>query len=54
METVRELQGFLESSYKLMDLCHSYRNIKRKQKVYSPTKLKQMQAKINLEEKKPS
>ena len=34
-----------------MDLCNSYRNLKRKQKAYSPTKLKQMQAKLNLVEK---
>ena len=34
-----------------MDLCQNYRTIKQKQKKYSPTKLKQMQVKLNLVDK---
>jgi hypothetical protein len=34
-----------------MDLCQNYRKVKQKQKAYSPTKLKQMQVKLNFEEK---
>ena len=31
-----------------MDLCHSYRSLKDKQRRYSPTKLKQMQVKLSM------
>ena len=34
-----------------MDLCNNYRKLKQKQKMYSPTKLKQMEVKLNLVEK---
>lgn len=50
-EVARELKGFLSSTYKLMDLCHNYRALKQKQKAYSPTKLKQMEVKLNFVEK---
>lgn len=36
-----------------MDVCQNYRNLKQKQKMYSPTKLKQMQVKLNLVERTP-
>ena len=50
-EVARELKGFLNNTYKLMDLCQSYRALKQKQKAYSPTKLKQMEVKLNFVEK---
>jgi hypothetical protein len=34
-----------------MNLCQQYRNLKQKQRKHSPTKLKQMQVKLNLFDK---
>ncbi len=47
-EVVKELHGFLDSTYKLMNLCQTYRSLKQRQRRYSPTKFKQMQVKLNL------
>lgn len=50
-EVARELKGYLSNTYKLMDMCQQYRMLKQKQKAYSPTKLKQMEVKLNFVEK---
>jgi hypothetical protein len=42
MEVVSDLKGFLDSTFRMMELCHHYREYNQKQKKFSPTKLKQM------------
>lgn len=51
LEVAKELKGFLETSYKIMELCHTHRTYQQRQKKFSPTKLKQMQVKLNLFDK---
>jgi hypothetical protein len=48
VEVASELKGFLEGTYKLMELCQNYRGYTQRQKKFSPTKLKQMEAKLKL------
>lgn len=43
-----ELKGFLDTTCKLMELCQHYRAYTQKQRRFSPTKLKQMEAKLKL------
>lgn len=48
-----ELKSFLNHTYQLMELCSSYRTLKNQQKAYSPTKLKQIEARLKQQEKIP-
>ena len=48
LEVANDLKGFLDSACKMMELCHHYRHFTQKQRRFSPTKLKQMEAKLKL------
>lgn len=48
LEVASELRGFLDSTCRLMELCQHYRAHAQRQRRFSPTKLKQMQAKLKL------
>ena len=41
----------LEQVYKLMGLCEEYRELKEKERKFSPSKLKQLEVKYNIVEK---
>ena len=50
-EIARELTSYLETTYKMMNMCQVYRDLRQKQRRYSPTKVKQMRVKLNLVDK---
>lgn len=45
---MKELKGFLEGTFKIMDMCQNYREMKLKQRRYSPTKFRQMKRRLNM------
>jgi hypothetical protein len=48
---MKDIQTMLEQVYKLMGLCEEYRELKEKERKFSPSKLKQLEVKYNIVEK---
>lgn len=48
IEVVNQLKGFLDQTYKMMELCQRYRGYNERKRKFSPSKLKQMEAKLKI------
>lgn len=48
---MKDIQTMLEQVYKLMGLCEEYRELKEKERKFSPSKLKQLEVKYNIVDK---
>jgi hypothetical protein len=48
---MKDIQSMLQQVYKLTDYCDEYRDLKEKEKKFSPSKLKQLEVKFNIVDK---